>query len=373
MRRAIAVSCAVLTAGSVAPAAEAASPAPAPGTVISKAPLPSPLWLPGTGSAQRVTYVSTDSLGKRAVSSGAVFVPKGKPPRGGWPVVSWTHGTVGLGDGCAPSTAGRSQRDITYLTRWMREGYAVVSTDYVGLGTPGVHPYLDGRAAAHSAADMVRAARKIHRSLASKWVVIGQSQGGHAALFTASLTRRYAPELDFRGGVSTGAPSNLEGIVALAGPYIPHLPVDDLTPYTAYILAGLRAARPAFDLDRYLTPLGKTIVKDAETLCYDPMVARYKNVGIGQMLNRSLFDAAFFKELRSVMEVPLSGYDRPFSIAQGVSDTTVPIPLTLKLVAELKVRGAPVTFKAYPGADHSGTMAASLPDTTQFVARLFKG
>ncbi|MGK5557380.1 alpha/beta hydrolase family protein, partial [Actinomadura kijaniata] len=151
---------------------------------------------------------------------------------------------------------------------------------------------------------------------------------------------------------------------------LPDLPLADLTAYTAYILAGLRAARPAFDVGRYLTPLGRRVVADAERLCYSDMVARTRGVSIGSMLRRPLFDAAFFETLRSVTEVPLTGYRRPFFVAQGVNDTTVPIPLTLKLVGDLKARRQPVTFRAYAGADHSGTMAASLPDTTAFVKRL---
>jgi hypothetical protein len=102
------------------------------------------------------------------------------------------------------------------------------------------------------------------------------------------------------------------------------------------------------------------------------MVKRTEGIGIGQLLNRSLFDAKFFNNLRSVMEVPLTGYRRPFYIGQGMADTTVPIPLTLKLVADLKARNTKFTFKAYPGADHSGTMAASLPGTTKYVAGLFR-
>jgi hypothetical protein len=29
------------------------------------------------------------------------------------------HGTVGIADVCAPSWAGRSERDITYLNHWL--------------------------------------------------------------------------------------------------------------------------------------------------------------------------------------------------------------------------------------------------------------
>ena len=48
-----------------------------------------------------------------------------------------------------------------YLTNWLSQGYAIVATDYVGLGTPGIHAYLDGPSAAHSVIDMVRAARAV--------------------------------------------------------------------------------------------------------------------------------------------------------------------------------------------------------------------
>lgn len=365
---------AALFAGAIAAAVLVPVPAQAstkgPGAVVKVEALPRALWLPGTGAAHRVTYMSTGPTGRPALSTGAMFVPSGKAPAGGWPVLSWAHGTVGIGDACAPSTAGRSERDITYLGQWLAKGYAIVATDYVGLGTPGVHPYLDGRTAAHSVTDMVRAARRVDRSLARKWVAIGQSQGGHATLFTASLATRYAPELDFRGAVTTGAPSNLAQVFPLAGPYIPDLPLGGLSAYTAYMLTGLTAARPGFDVNRYLTPVGKDVLRDARTLCYADLKKRMTGISIGDLLKRPLFDAHFYRTASSVLDVPLTGYDRPFFIAQGTNDLDVPIPLTLKLVADLKARGVAFTFKPYVGADHSATMQASLPDTMPYVAKL---
>jgi hypothetical protein len=63
-------------------------------------------------------------------------------------VVTWGHGTTGIGDGCAPTRYDNPQ-DVTtidpLLQRWIGAGYAVVRTDYEGLGTPGTHPYLIGR------------------------------------------------------------------------------------------------------------------------------------------------------------------------------------------------------------------------------------
>ncbi|MGW2659902.1 lipase family protein [Nocardia tengchongensis] len=365
------VSAAVLAAGPLAATAVADPPAraEAAGAVVADAALPLDLWLDGTGSARKLTYWTRDSADQPALSTGVVFTPAGTPPPGGWPVLSWEHGTVGIGDDCAPSVTGRSDRDNGFLATWLKQGYAIVATDYIGLGTPGVHAYLDGRAEAHAAIDMVRAARAVDDSLASKWVAIGQSQGGGAAVFTASLATRYAPELDYRGAVATGPASNIVDAATLVGPGTT-FGSSHITAYSAYVLNGVKAARPDFDLDSYLTPQGKQLVEDAKTLCFGPLADRAEGLSLGQLLSRPLSDGDFVPVARSVMDVPLTGYDRPLFIGQGTNDTDVPAPLTAKLVADMTLAGTHPEVHVYPGKDHSGAMLASLADSVPFVARL---
>src|SRR6185437_8751422 len=86
-----------------------------------------------------VLYRSTSFDGKPIAVSGTVAIPKGNPPPGGWPVVSWAHGTTGIADECAPTrlAGDRSANYVrTELDTWLSKGYAVVRTDYEGLGTP---------------------------------------------------------------------------------------------------------------------------------------------------------------------------------------------------------------------------------------------
>jgi hypothetical protein len=45
----------------------------------------------------------------------------------------------------------------------------------------------------------------------------GTPQGGHAALFASAIAPSDAPELELRGAAATGAPSNLELAMPLAG------------------------------------------------------------------------------------------------------------------------------------------------------------
>ncbi|MGV9665918.1 lipase family protein [Nocardia niigatensis] len=369
------VSAAVLAAGPLAATALADPPARAddapPGAVVGNEALAQNLWIDGTGSARKLTYWTRDSGDQPALSTGVVFTPAGTPPPGGWPVLSWEHGTVGIGDDCAPSVAGRADRDMGFLATWMKQGYAIVATDYIGLGTPGVHAYLDGRAEAHAAIDMVRAARAVDETLAPKWVAIGQSQGGGAAVFTASLATRYAPELDYRGAVATGPASNIVDAATLVGPATPPIGSSHITAYATYVLNGLKAARPDFDLDSYLTPLGEQLVTAAQTLCFTPLAERATGVSLNQLVSRPLSEGDFVPLARSVMDVPLTGYDRPLFIGQGTNDTDVPAPLTAKLVADMAAAGTHPEVHVYPGKDHSGAMLASLADSVPFVARLF--
>lgn len=362
---AAAVVVAVTTQAAPAPAV---APTSTPGSVAAVESLPALSWVPGAADGKKVTYTTTGPRGRPALSTGAVFLPPGTAPPGGWPVVSWAHGTVGIADRCAPTVTGRIGGP--YLAHWLSQGYAIVATDYVGLGTPGLHPYLDGPTEANSVIDMVRAARTVEPALSPRWVALGQSQGGQAALFTAARATKYAPELDYRGAVATGAPSNLENLAPLVGPEFPRLPLTGSTVFVSYVLAGLRAGRPDLDVDRFLSEIGRDAVAAAEEQCYETMAPRLADLSIGDLVSRPLDDPDLLAAVRDMLEVPLSGYDRPVFLGQGLTDDMVPAPLALKLAAELAAHRQPVTFRIYP-TGHLETMRASLPETTVFVGELF--
>ncbi len=89
----------------------------------------------------------------------------------------------------------------------LAKGYIVVATDYPGLGTPGIHPYLIGISEGRAVLDSVRAARALPRSGASdRFVLWGHSQGGHAVLYAGEMAKAYAPELKLFG-VAAAAPA----------------------------------------------------------------------------------------------------------------------------------------------------------------------
>jgi Secretory lipase len=260
----------------------------------------------------------------------------------------------------------------------MRDGYAVVASDYAGLGTPGLAAYLNGRSEAHNVVDMVKAGRAYARRrlsatgrLARKWVVIGQSQGAGAAIYTARYATRFGGRgLDYRGAVGTGTPAYVENVVDGVGPDFPSLS-PGLTAYLAYILASLREVHPELGINRVLSASGRKYVKLAETRCAVAFEKDLEGVSIGGLFTGPLSGLPNFSAtITRYMAMPEKGFDKPFFMGHGLKDADVPYSLTEPFVHELEANDQPLTFKSYDN-DHSGTLLESQKDTHPFVRELF--
>jgi acetyl esterase/lipase len=380
---------AAATAGVVVPVARAETPTwsgvdarnydggiPAPGALISVAPLDPALSIRGAAAAYRILYSTLDQHDSPATSTAAVFVPHGAPPPGGWPTIAWAHGTVGLGDDCTPSALPRDARDDGYLSYWLDQGYAVVGTDYVGLGTPGLMSYLNSVAAARAVVDSVIALHRMDLPLSPEWAIVGHSQGGAAAVASARWATEFSrgTDLDYRGVVATGTPANIQYVVEQAGPdmALPPNLGPAVNSYTAYILAGLREARPKLDVDGVLTPAGLAAVQLAETVCDAELDVALAKLNPDQFFSEPLSTLPGIADaLSDYMGIPTTGYDRPVFLGVGLLDRDVPPSFTLTFADELKANGQPVELHVYPDVDHGGTVRASLPDSTPFLRGLF--
>ena len=352
-------------------------PIPPPGTTIESVPLDPALSLTGAGPAYRVLYSTVDQHDQPAVSTGAVFLPPGPAPEGGFPVIAWAHGTVGLGDDCTPSALPRSPRDDEYLSHWLNQGYAVVASDYAGLGTPGLMSYLNSVTTAHGVVDSVIAAHDMGLPLSPEWAIVGQSQGGGAAVASARWATEFSAGtgLDYRGVVATGTPANIDNFVRQAGPalQLPELgPVANA--YTAYILAAFREARPDLDINSVLTPEGLAAAERAETVCVRPLTDELADLTPAAFFSAPLSSIPGMAEaLYEYMGTPSTGFDRPLFLGVGLLDRDVPPASTLAFYDQLVANNQNVTLRIYPEEDHSGTVLASMADSTPFLRSVFAG
>jgi pimeloyl-ACP methyl ester carboxylesterase len=352
-------------------------PAAPHGTVIWARPFSTSAALPSAASNILVLYHTTGADGKDRAVSGTVAVPKGIPPSGGWPVISWAHGTTGDAPACTPSldTATGPVHDYlgpieATLDKAVAAGYAVVQTDYEGQGTPGVHPYLIGAAEAHDTIDMVRAARAV-TPLSSRWVVMGHSQGGHAALFTTAAAAAWAPELHLLGGVA-------EAPGAFISPFITSLSKGTKpTPSFAFGALFMEAAAsvdPSVKLDQILAPAALAMVPQLLDRCSG---ALYGADSWGGLVPAAAFrtDAVLEPLLRVAAQndaAPLHPAV-PLFIAQGSTDTTVPQASSDALDKALCANGATVRYDVYQGLGHRPVVPAAMNDALEWVGARFAG
>jgi pimeloyl-ACP methyl ester carboxylesterase len=311
---------------------------------------PSTVW--------RMLYHSRSEQARDIAVSGFAIVPTAHP-EGKRPVFAWAHGTVGLGDQCAPSRAVRDNL-FPFGGYQADRGALLVATDYEGVGTPGV-PTLSGVAEGQAVLDGVRAASALPNvGTIGAVVVAGHSQGGPAALFAAEIAPEYAPNLDLVGVVALAPGAELAALAdALAE-----------SPAKGQVLigaAGLRAAHPDLDLSAGLTASALRDLPRVEGECVDTTVERYAAIPSRDVVTRPPSEDPALKKLFDENSPGAKRILVPIFIGHGVADQQVPVELSERLRAKYCALGGNVTRKTYPGKDHEGVIDASEKDVLAFL------
>jgi pimeloyl-ACP methyl ester carboxylesterase len=214
--------------------------------------------LPAGSTAQTMVYRSISGVtGSPTMVSGAVFTPPGAPPPGGWPVIGYAHGTVGVTPDCGPTVDSRLLGDITSVAIQLNLGYAVAYTDYAGLGKPAAssqdaaitHAYLEPKSAAFNLIDAVRAARTVAPQLSSRWVALGSSQGGETAFAAAEYFAAYGQGTDLLGAAALVPTLDMSELVQRAETST--LTGDQMYLYPN-VIEGLAAVDESIDPNDYL-------------------------------------------------------------------------------------------------------------------------
>lgn len=313
----------------------------------------------------RILYHSRSEQDEDIAVSGFVVVPEAAPPADGRDVFAWAHGTVGMGDQCAPSRAVRDNLP-PFGGMQVERGSVLVATDYAGLGTPGVPTYAEGDAEARAVLDSVRASRELPGVGAIDDVVVaGHSQGGAAALLASEIVGTYAPELTLVGSVALapGAvlPSFVDGLLA--------------TTQKGLVLigaSGLRAGHPEIDLGASLTPAALADLTQVEAECVDETVARYEDVPLESIVSQLPSEV---NEIADLLQDNAPGSQPiavPVLIAQGLNDLPVQVEVSAHLVDLYCTLGADVSVRMYPNADHMGVFDVAAPDVLAFITASYQ-
>lgn len=334
--------------------------------------------LDNDSQAIRILYSSTSGKDSKTpiIVSESIHLPQGTPPKDGWPVVLWAHGTVGLADACAPSWNGRSYRDVQYLNRWLKEGFAVVATDYEGLGVAGPHLLINNPMLAYSILDSGRAALKTKLPLANKFVIVGQSQGGAGAVAASAYSSSYAPDLKIKGSIGTGViyrdpQASAEQNQLKLNPY----EVSPSLAYGIYSFLVTQSLAPELKTEDIFTTAAVPLVEQARNACLSSFVGDIQSAGVSPAQAYQPNPPAIYKTLQD-QQADVYGYyptlkiNHPVFIGTGANDRTPDARNQMKLVADACKAGTVVEGHLYHGLGHSETVNASLKDSIPFAKKV---
>lgn len=364
-------------------------------------------------SIQVMTYTMKNVQGNMAEATALVFYPKTAKPKAGWRVVVWEHGTVGVGDDCAPSNNKIGVNFGELAEDLLAAGYIIVAPDYEGLGTRGIHPYLNLQSEAESALSAIAAFKaKYGKDLNGEWMSVGQSQGGQASLGTAEYANT---DPTYKGAVAGAPASSLGQIILEVAPnklrFLESLenkgnkPLKDRDSITAYATllsyaaltgVGIKAYEPRFEYRELFQQRTKGLAALGEGstgengMCLsneaDPsqsLVQNFKADIIDFMTNdpsKSVMDypgldEESFKTNASVSKFLIDSQpgtkriDKPVYIIQGELDTNVPKEVTEKMVENLvdTLGSQNVVVDYVAGESHTGAIKKRRPEVVAFV------
>lgn len=340
-----------------------------PGSIIRSEPMP---FAPEGASAFRILYRSVGLHGEPIAVSGILI----KPDTGsdeGRPVVAWAHPTSGVATVCAPSLSRGVYRQIQGLEQMLQQGFAVVATDYPGLGGPGTHPYLIGDSEGRAVLDSVRAARQLlGQRDQTRFSVWGHSQGGQAALYAGVMAGSYAPELKLVG-IAAAAPAT----------DLPTLMRDDFASSGGKGLTALTLWSWSrvfnIDLDTIVKP---DAVRTMDTLaggCIETIV---------DLLERRIEERPLSKDFLTITDLGAAEpWDRilkqnvpgvlprnvPVFVAQGLADGIVRPAVTVSYGRQLCTNGSQVDFVTLPKVGHGFIARDTAPAAVQWMSGRFAG
>ncbi len=329
----------------------------APGTIVATEPF---VYDGPPNRAWRVAYTSRSIDDRPIVVTGLVIIPAGEPPAGGWPILSWAHGTTGIGDICAPSA---DTRRSTPARGVLGAGFAFVATDYEGLGTVGRHPYLVGVSEARSTLDIALAASRVPDWRTGRRVAVwGHSQGGHAALYTTTIADDYT-EIDVRAVVAGAPPSGLEDFAL-------NDEVTALRPFSILVALAFNAIDPEdAPLDAALSATGVTLAERSTQACNAELHAAVADLPPGAVLTKRPPTDDWLGLLRA--NDPLS-IDTPSSvptlIIHGTDDDLIPVGNSIRVHEKFCELGRRAELWVGEGTDHSTIVSATFPTMMRWIS-----
>lgn len=313
--------------------------------------------LPFELSALRVLYHSRTANGEDVAVSAVVLIPDGKSPASGWPVIAWAHEFRGAARQCAPSLM-KSLGAGPLLAMYANLGYAVVATDYAGLGADSGKPVLDMQSNALDVIYSIPAARAAVKEIGAKWIALGPFQGGVAAVAVAESEVR---DPSYLGSIATSGLADAQEVYQ-------HFAQGSSNRMLLVLASIVKALYPEFRVSDMLKDTALPAYQRVAQTCGETE-PEFTNGMLKPGWENNRFVKEFFSR-NTPGQKPTHG---PLLVISGEADVAIPVEMSGKSVARMCKQGSRILFLKYPNLDASGVMGASAADQISWIKARFAG
>jgi pimeloyl-ACP methyl ester carboxylesterase len=258
-----------------------------------------------------------------------------------FPLVAWSHGTSGFFVNCAPSNYRSLQYHFMTSYSLALEGFAVVATDYAGLGVTTrpdgeqSHEWLAGPSGANDVAYAIKAARRAFPDQLDKdgpFIAMGHSQGGNVAWSFAERQVK-SPVPGYRGTISISPPTRILGLVdnaltigASTSPSSWPLWVPVVLGLQPTIIASITAVYPSYNFSG-MTPISydrwNNVLKPLQG-CLPTDSLAFADVNLNQLAKPGWTNDSIAQQWQEKAAVSGKNFKGPLLVIAGENDV-VPV------------------------------------------------
>jgi len=322
-----------------------------------------PYELPLSVTAVRILYHSRSAAGEDVAASGVVLIPDGKkPPAGGWPVIAWAHGVTGVARSCAPSLM-RNIGHGPFLSMYVGLGYAVVATDYAGLGTGFRNAFLDGASNASDLIHSIAAARAAVPQLGAKWIVMGEAEGNLAAVAVAENENEIR-DAGYLGGIAI---SGLAGAKEIYG----RSALGSSGVMLASLAYGIKTVYPQFQVTDMLTEKGLALYHRIEEACWEAGTSA--GLSPAETVKPGWEDNPFVRQYFARNSLGQARTQGPIMVISSDADQAIPSAKTAEAIARMCGQGDVIQWQRYPNSDPGSVIGDSARDQIAWIEARFAG
>jgi pimeloyl-ACP methyl ester carboxylesterase len=241
-------------------------------------------------------------------------------------------------------------------------GYAVVATDYAGLGSNFRNAFLDAQSNATDVIGSISAARAAVRQLGTKWIVMGEDNGSLAAVAVAEKQSEIR-DAGFLGSIAISGLADAKDLYVKSS----QEPSSGMYALLAY---GVKTVFPKFQVSDMLTEKGRLLYQQIENCGEAPAM---RQLPPAEILKPGWENNEFVNQYFVRNSLGQTRARGAILVINANADRAVPVTVTAPVIARMCKQGDRVQWERYADLDPGRVIGDSARDQITWIEARFAG